>query len=145
MWQFWLIASGIFFIVEIITTGFLIFWLGVAAFITMIFSFFTQDILILATIFLVCSIILIFTTKPFIKKFANNINPTKMNVDALIGKIGIVTEEINCITGTGMIKVSGQTWSAIGNNNINIKKDSTITILKINGVKAVVELKKDNL
>ena len=39
MWQFWLIASGIFFIVEIITVGFLVFWLGIAALITMCVSF----------------------------------------------------------------------------------------------------------
>ena len=31
MWQIWLIASGVFFILEIFTVGFLLFWLGVAA------------------------------------------------------------------------------------------------------------------
>lgn len=35
MWYIWLIASGIFFIVEIATTGFLIFWLAIAALIAM--------------------------------------------------------------------------------------------------------------
>ena len=42
MWSFWLIAAGIFFIIEIFTTGFLIFWLGLASIIAMIVSFFTQ-------------------------------------------------------------------------------------------------------
>ena len=36
MWQIWLIASGIFFICEIITVGFLVFWLGVGALIAII-------------------------------------------------------------------------------------------------------------
>ena len=29
MWMFWLIATGIFFVGEMATTGFLIFWLGI--------------------------------------------------------------------------------------------------------------------
>ena len=29
MWQLWLIVAGIFFVGEIFTVGFLIFWLGV--------------------------------------------------------------------------------------------------------------------
>ena len=43
MWQFWLIAAGVFFIGEAITVGFLIFWLGVASLITMCVSFFTSN------------------------------------------------------------------------------------------------------
>ena len=31
MWMFWLIATGIFFVIEIFTVGFLIFWLGIAS------------------------------------------------------------------------------------------------------------------
>ena len=46
MWQIWLIASGIFFICEIITVGFLVFWLGVGALIAMLVSFFTSNIII---------------------------------------------------------------------------------------------------
>ena len=42
MWYIWLIAAGIFFIVEIATIGFLIFWLGIGALLAMIASFFTD-------------------------------------------------------------------------------------------------------
>ena len=31
MWAIWLIAAGVFFIAEIATTGFLIFWLGLGS------------------------------------------------------------------------------------------------------------------
>lgn len=71
MWQFWLIASGIFFIAEILTTGFLIFWLGVASLITMIVSLFTSNLFIQSLIFVCCSAILIPITKPFLNKFVS--------------------------------------------------------------------------
>ena len=46
MWGFWLIAAGIFFIVEIATVGFLIFWLGIGALFAMATSFLTDNIAI---------------------------------------------------------------------------------------------------
>ena len=66
MWQFWLIASGIFFVIEMITVGFLVFWLGIAALITMVVSFFTDSLIIQTAVFVISSILLIFLTKPFV-------------------------------------------------------------------------------
>lgn len=71
MWQVWLIIAGLFFVGEIATVGFLIFWFGIGALIAMIVSFFTSNIIIQTTIFVISSTILIFATKPFVKKFAD--------------------------------------------------------------------------
>ena len=57
---------------------------------------------------------------------------------SLIGNIGIVTQDIDSINGTGQIKVKGELWSAIGKDNINISKGSKVTIEEIQGVKAIV-------
>ena len=46
MWSLWLIAAGVFFIIEIATTGFLLFWLGVGALLAMATSFITDSIFI---------------------------------------------------------------------------------------------------
>ena len=137
MWQFWLILAGIFFIIEMITVGFFVFWLGVAALITMVASFFTSNIIILTTIFVVCSTILIFATKPFVNKFVNK-ETTKTNVYSIVGKTGIVIEEINSINSTGQIKVDGEVWSATGYQGCNIPLDTKVKIIEISGVKAVV-------
>ena len=39
MWIFWLIAAGIFFIIEMATIGFLVFWLGIGALLAMVTAF----------------------------------------------------------------------------------------------------------
>ena len=59
MWKIWLIISGLFFVGEMITVGFLIFWFGIGALIAMIASFFIDNIIIQTTIFVISSTILI--------------------------------------------------------------------------------------
>ena len=137
MWHYWLIAAGIFFVAEALTAGFLIFWLGVAALITMCASFFISDLIIQTVIFIVCSVILIFATKPFVKRFMN-IKETKTNVFSLVGKKAIVTKDIDSLNNVGQIKVNGQIWSAEGENNKNIEIGTQVEILSITGVKAIV-------
>ena len=72
MWIFWLIAAGIFFVIEIATVGFLIFWLGIGALLAMITSFFTDNLIIQTTVFVVSSSLLIPLTKPLVDKLTKN-------------------------------------------------------------------------
>ena len=138
MWQMWLIASGVFFIIEIFTVGFLIFWLGVGALIAMLISFLTSNIIIQTTVFVISSGLLIFATKPLVNKITKKeIVPT--NVYSIVGKKGIVIEDIDWSTGTGQIKSEGEVWSAKTNEQINIPKGTEVEIESIDGVKVIVK------
>lgn len=137
MWMFWLIAAGIFFIGEMLTVGFLIFWLGVGSIIALIVSLFTSNLVIQTAAFVFSSTILIFCTKSFADKF-NKKDNVATNVYTLNGKKGIVIEEINWSEGKGQIKVGGEIWSAICDENLVIPKDSEVEIVRIQGVKAYV-------
>ena len=143
MWQIWLIASGIFFICEIITVGFLVFWLGVGALIAMIVSLFTSNIIVQMSVFVISSGLLIFATRPLVNKISKkDVVPT--NVYSLIEKKAIVTEEINWVTGKGLIKFEGEVWSAKSKEQINIPAGSEVEIVSIEGVKAFVKPLKIN-
>lgn len=138
MWQIWLIASGVFFIIEIITVGFLMFWLAIASLITMVVSFFTTNIIIQTAVFVISSGILIFATKPFVDKLTKK-DSVQTNVYSIIGKKAIVIEDIDWNKGTGQIKVGGEVWSAKTNEQIDIPKDSEVEVVDIDGVKAFVK------
>ena len=143
MWQIWLIASGIFFICEIITVGFLVFWLGVGALIAMLVSFFTSNIIVQMSVFVISSGLLIFATRPLVNKISKkDVVPT--NVYSLIGKKAVVTEEIDWVTGKGQIKFEGEVWSAKSKEQINIPAGSEVEIVSIEGVKAFVKPLKIN-
>ena len=111
MWQVWLIIAGLFFIGEIATVGFLIFWFGIGALLAMIVSFFVSNVIIQTAVFIISSTILIFATKPFVKKFVD-VKKTNTNAFSIIGKKALVIKEINPIHSTGQIKINGEVWSA---------------------------------
>ncbi|MDO5556419.1 MAG: NfeD family protein [Clostridia bacterium] len=143
MWCFWLIVAGVFFIIEIATVGFLIFWLGVGALLAMITSFLTNSIFIQTIVFVITSCILIPLTKPLADKFVGkNIIPT--NTSSLINKHGVVIMDINPIQATGQVKVNGEIWSAKSENELVINKGTEIEVLKIDGVKLIVSPIKVN-
>lgn len=137
MWYIWLIAAGIFFIIEIATVGFLIFWLGIGALLAMCTSFFIEDIFIQTLVFVVSSIILIFLTKPLISKYVDKDKPVSTNAYSVLGKKGIVIIPIDNLSGTGQVKVDGEVWSAKSTGS-DIPAGTEVEIQKIDGVKLIV-------
>ena len=138
MWQIWAIAAGVFLVLEIFTMGFLVFWLSIGSVLAMLVSFITNNIIIQTTVFVLSSGLLIFATKPLVKKFTQK-DTTKTNVYSLVGKKAIVIEDIDWATGSGQIKFEGQVWSARTTEQVNIAKGTEVEIEKIEGVKAFVK------
>ena len=138
MWVFWLIAAGVFFIIEMATIGFLVFWLGIGALLAMVTSFITDSILIQVIVFVVTSTLLLIFTRPLVNKFIKVPKETVTNAYSIIGKKAIVVKEINNIEGDGQIKVDGEVWSAKSNTDEVISKETEVEIVEIDGVKAVV-------
>ena len=137
-WYIWLIIAGLFIIIETFTSGFLIFWFGIGALVSMIISIFIEDIFIQTIIFIISSVILIFATKPFVKKFTNS-QTISTNINSLIGKTGIVVKEIDNLASVGQVKVNGELWSAKSIDNQIISENTKVEIIKIDGVKLIVK------
>lgn len=138
MWYIWLIAAGIFFIAEMITVGFLIFWLGVSALLAMCTSFITDNLFIQTAVFVVSSCILIPFTKPLISNFVTKDDGVKTNAFSFIDKQGVVVSTISS-NENGQVKVKGELWSATCEENITINVGEKVKVLKIDGVKLIVE------
>ena len=144
MWVFWLIAAGVFFIIEMATIGFLSFWLGLGALLAMLTSFFVDSIIIQSIVFLITSTLLIIFTRPLVNKFIKIPKEVKTNAYSIIGKKGIVVSKINNIEGVGQIKIDGDVWSAKSSTDEEIEKNVEVEIVEIDGVKTVVKKIYDN-
>ena len=138
MWQFWIILAGIFFVIEMATVGFLVFWFGIGALIAMVVSLFTSSIAIQTTVFVLSSTVLLFFTRPFVNKFTKKDVEVHTNVYSIIGKRGIVTKDIDPIRGKGQIQIGTEIWSAKSVDDSKIEKGTEVEILEVDGVKAVV-------
>ena len=143
MWVFWLIVAGIFFIIEMATIGFLVFWFGIGSLLAMVTSFFTDNIFIQAVVFIITSTLLLIFTRPLVNKFIKIPKEVKTNAYSIIGKKGIVISKINNIEGIGQIKIDGEVWSAKSVTDEDIPENTEVEIVEIDGVKAVVK-KEEN-
>lgn len=140
MWQIWLIIAGLCFIIEMATVGFFVFWFGIGALISMVVSiFFPENIILQAAIFVISSVILLLLTKPLVNKFTKKDKKIETNAYSIIGKKGIVVQDINPTFGVGQIKIAGEVWSAKTSDETTIEKGTEIKVIQIDGVKAVVE------
>ena len=135
MWQVWLIISGIFFVMEMMTVGFLVFWFGIGALFTALISIFTDSIIIQTAVFIISSTLLLFLTKPLVKKLSHG-SKVQTNAYSIIGKTGIVTKQITS-TKIGQVKVGSEIWSA--KSSIEISEGTEVVIKEIDGVKVIVE------
>ncbi len=139
LWVMWLIIAGTCFIIEILNVGFLMFWFGVGALLAMITSFFTDNVIIQTSVFIISSTIMLFFTRPLANKFAKSDDKNQTNAYSIVGKKGLVITDIDPISGQGQIKIGTEKWSAKSLNDQKIEKGTQIEVVKIDGVKAIVK------
>lgn len=138
-WIFWLVLVIILSFVEAATVNLVSIWFVASGIVAMILSFFIEDIAIVSTIFAILGIVLLIITRPIVNKLKSKDN-VKTNLDRIIGEDAIVTQDI-VKNEVGEVKVDGKRWSAIS-KNICLKGD-IVKILRIDGVKLVVEKESD--
>lgn len=137
MWPFWLIIAGLCFVIEIYTVGFFIFLFGIGALIALLVSLFTSNLVIQIVTFIVSSSLLVLFFKPFMNRFLKTDKSVPTNVFRLLDKEGVVVTDIDSINSTGQVKVKGELWSAMSDNDI--AKGERVKVVAINGVKVKVE------
>lgn len=139
MWLLWLVVCIAFAIAELVYSGFFLMWFSIGAFLTFLLSFFVDSVFIQLLIFTFTStILLLLLTKPFSERFKLKDNiPT--NIDALIGRTGVVTQTIGKHTHeVGLVNLEGEIWSAITTDDEAIEKNCTVVVKEVKGVRLVV-------
>ncbi|MDE5830698.1 MAG: NfeD family protein [Clostridia bacterium] len=131
----WLIIVLALAFIEIITVNLVTIWFVASGLVALVATYFDVSPLIQVAIFVLLGTLLLITTKKPLEKLLNK-SKQKTNLDRVVGMEGIVTEEITK-TNPGEVKVDGKKWTAIANKSI--KENSTVKILKIEGVKLIVE------
>ena len=131
----WLIIFIVLIITELLTINLVTIWFAFGALLALVVEVSFSNIVLDIITFVITSFLLIILTKPIISRLkVKKVEAT--NLDMVINKIGIVTEDINQ-DKIGEVKVLGKRWSAY--SNTEIKKDEKVKILSIDGVKLKVE------
>ncbi|MEP0829483.1 MAG: NfeD family protein [bacterium] len=128
----WLAAAVIFLIIEIGTPSLVFACFVVGSIGAAVTSWLDGSYLIQLAVFAGISIILIPTTRPLARKITKP-SPQPTNVDAMIGKSGVVLEKIDPSTESGQVRVDGQVWRAKANEIIN--EGAKIKVLSVVGAR----------
>lgn len=145
LWAIWLIICGVFLLIEIFNISFLLIWPGIGAFFAFVTSLLTDSIEIQIAVFVISTTLMIIFMKPLVKKLFKTKDNIKTNSDAIIGKKGVVVKEIIPLEQNGQVKVAGQLWSAITNDESQISINEIIKVIKVDGVKLVVTKDNENV
>lgn len=139
MTTLWMIVFlGLVFL-ELATINLVSIWFAIGALVSFIVSLYVSNVTVQIAVFVAVSAVSLLLTKKIVKKLRTR-EPEKTNLDRVIGKIGIVTEEITKLE-PGEVKVDGKKWSAISNKKIKV--GSKVEILSIDGVKLNVKEVKE--
>jgi len=133
----WTVLIIMFIIIEAATLGLVAIWFAAGSIFGLIFSLLDFSWIVQVFIFAVSSGVLLLFTKPFVNKHLK-VGVNKTNVDSIIGQKGRVKKEIHKFD-TGLVKVSGQIWTAISFNNEIIEEDIEVVVMAVEGVKLIVK------
>lgn len=140
MVYFWLIVIIFLTFIEAMTINLTTVWYVVSAIVTMFLSIFYDNFLVQLGLFTILGTVLLLFTRPILMKFMKKSHELT-NIDRVIGMDALVTSSISK-NSFGEVKVDGKLWTAVANKRID--KGTIVKVLKIDGVKLVVDKKGDD-
>lgn len=140
----WLVVVVVFLAIELATVTLTSIWFAagglIALFVAMAGGSFTFQMIA----FLIAAFGMFFATKPLADKMIHS-KKTSTNADRAIGEEVRVLERISNLDQTGMVVVHGQEWTARTEDDKNIiEQGELVRILRISGVKVIVERVKED-
>ena len=143
MTVFWLVVLVVLVVIELLTMGLTTVWFAGGALMATIASLFNAPLALQVILFLLASAILLFFTRPLAVKYFNK-DRVRTNAESLVGRQAIVISEIDNLQGIGQVNVGGMEWSARTRvDGVILPVGTVATVLAINGVKLVVEERKE--
>lgn len=136
----WIAVFIISVIVEIATVQLVSIWFAagaLAAFAATLCG--AEQIWVQLMIFVIVSFVALAVTRPLVKRLTKRSKPEPTNADMYIGLEGVVIQDVDNLSATGLVSVRSTVWSAKSVSGEVIKKDSLVRVISIEGVKLCVE------
>ena len=133
----WFVAMLLFLWLEASTVGIVSIWFAVGALCAMITGICGGELWLQVVVFMVVSIVLLASLRPLTRKYFKP-KLVKTNVDAVLGTVGVVTEEIDNIRACGQVKLGAMTWTARSTAGETIPQGTQVAVDRVEGVKLYV-------
>ena len=140
----WLVLVVVFLAIELSTVTLTSIWFAAGSLIALFVAMAGGGFGLQMIAFIIAAFGMFFATKPWAEKVINR-KKTSTNADRAIGEEVRVLERISNLDQTGMVIVHGQEWTArTDDDKIIIEQGELVRILRISGVKVIVERVKED-
>lgn len=138
-WHIWVIVGLVLFIAEILIPGFLVACFGVGCMAAALAAGVGGGTAWQLFAFSVGTLVVYFTIRPVVLRYLYPKDDTrKTNVDALVGRVGVVTIALDPQSGTGRVKVGGEDWRGVPMDDVTIDVGQRVEVVRVDGTKLLV-------
>ncbi|MBR6812447.1 MAG: NfeD family protein [Oscillospiraceae bacterium] len=139
----WAVLLAAFIIIEAVTMQLTSIWFAAGALASLAAAFFGGEVWLQLVCFIAVTAATLLITRPIIVK---KLKPTTVatNADRNIGAVCIVNERIDNLKNEGSVRLHGIEWSARSSTGDCIEPGTKVKVLRIEGVKLIVEVAQDN-
>jgi len=134
----WCVLLIVFLTIEAETFQMLSIWFAIGSAVSAVLAVFDFELLTQFIVFVIVSGICFVLFRPLAVKLLKN-RSLRTNADSLIGKIVLVTEDIDNIKGLGRGNINGVDWSLRSLSGEHVQAGRLVVIREIQGVKLIVE------
>lgn len=129
LWQMWALVSIVCLILELTNGDFFIICFAIGAAYSAILSALGLSFYAGLAVFAVTSVLSLFFVRPaMLKHLHRNEDSRVSNADAIIGRIGRVSETIEK-NGYGRVAIDGDDWKALSQDGEAIEKDTNVKVI----------------
>jgi membrane protein implicated in regulation of membrane protease activity len=139
-WQVWFVAALLLFVAEMIAPGFWLLSVAVGSLAAGIVSLILPGVLAPTLTFAAGTLLSLVGVRPFLlRRLHPGGRDIKTNVDALAGRVGIVSERIDPSTGKGRVVVEGEDWRAAALMDTPLEAGTRVMIVRVEGATLYVD------
>jgi membrane protein implicated in regulation of membrane protease activity len=139
-WQVWLVAALLLFVAEMLAPGFWLLSVAVGSVVAGLVSLVVPGALIPALSFAAGTLLSLVGIRPFLLQRASSHSPDiKTNVEALVGRVGVVSERIDPGTGRGRVVVEGEDWRGTSLMDTVLEPGTRVMVVRVEGTTLYVD------
>ena len=139
LWQMWALVSFICLILELMNGDFFIMCFAIGGVFAAIAAALGLGIYGQLLVFAIFSVLSLFFVRPFALKYLHHSGDERVsNADAVIGRIGTVSEAIEA-DGFGRVAIDGDDWKAVSLGGVPIAKGERVKVVSMDSIILTVE------
>jgi len=133
----WFGLAALFIVGEIFTEGFFLLWFGIGAALSGVLAMLGVGPAWQWAAFVVVSGVLLAVSRRFADRFTHK-QPPGIGADRLIGRKGVVLEDIDNLQNVGRVRIDKEEWRAESADDAKVAVGTRVEVVRLDGTHAVV-------